>query len=50
MVKNQVGMVMCKYSYKGTRVIVLVDDSSRLSLIWMGLYTFTYVCVDSSQC
>ena len=23
--------------------------SSKLSLIWMGLYTFTYVCVDSSR-
>ena len=26
-----------------------MHDSSRLSLIWMGLYAFTYVCVDSSQ-
>ena len=26
-----------------------VHDSLRLSLIWMGIYTFTYVCVDRSQ-
>ena len=26
-----------------------VHDSSRLGLIWMGLLTYTHVCVDSSR-
>ena len=30
------------------RFLLRLHDSSRLSLIWMGLLTFTHVCVDSS--